>query len=436
MLRHRRGLRRLRVAFTGDRLTRFGGAFLLHLFFQRLRLRQRLTDEVRFPQRNNTYSSAEMLLALLYPIILGLERIETTELLQYNGVFQTLTGLPTYPDPTSLRRFLRRFAVRGLPRLRRLHDRFLAKMCQRSRPLRRVLLDLDSTVLTLYGHQEKARRGYNPRKRGRPSYHPLVCFEAQTRDFWHGELRPGDIHTATGAVWLLRACIAKVPATVRQIRVRADAGFFDYKIARTIEEHRGKFVIVARLTPPLKRLVTGLAYTEVGRDLAVAECQYQPHGWPRPYRFVVVRKTLPEEDSPQTTLFTSGRYSYHAFVTNFRIWPIAVYRFYNDRAAVELIIKELKADYPLAKIPTGQFAANEAYFHLLLFGYNLMNWWKRLCLPAAYHTMTLRTLRPRFFWLPAEVVRLSKGLTLRFPPALPDPAAIQHAFDRTGHLRV
>jgi hypothetical protein len=67
-------------------------------------------------------------------------------------VFQTLTGLPTYPNPTSLRRFLRRFALRGLPKLRRLHDRLLAQMCQRPQPLRRVLFDLDSTVLTLYGH--------------------------------------------------------------------------------------------------------------------------------------------------------------------------------------------------------------------------------------------------------------------------------------------
>jgi len=33
-------------------------------------------------------------------------------------------------------------------------------------------------------------------------------------------------------------------------------------------------------------------------------------------------------------------------------------------------------------------------------------------------------------------VRLSQGLTLRFPPALPDPAAIQHAFDRTDYLRI
>ena len=435
-MRHRRGVRRIRLAFTGDRLTRFGGVFLLHQFLQRLQLRQRFRREVTFPQRNNTYTIPEMLLALLYPIILGLERIETTELLQRNGVFQTLTGLPAYPDPTALRRFLQRFAVRGLPKLRRLHDHLLAKMCQRPRPLRRVLFDLDSTVLTLYGRQEKARVGYNPHKRGRPSYHPLVCFEGATKDFWHGELRAGDAPPALGTVWLLRACFAKLPATVRQIRVRADAGFYDYKVVRVIEEYRGKFVVVARLTRPLKALVVGLTYAEVYRGLAVAECAYQPHGWPHPYRFVVVRKTLPEEDSPQTTLFTVGRYTYHAFVTNLRIWPIAVYRFYNERAAMENIIKELKADYPLAKIPTGQFAANEAYFHLLLVAYNLVNWMKRLCLPPAYHTMMLSTLRPRLFMLLAEFVRLSAGQTLRFPSVLPERAAIEYALKRIDQLRI
>jgi hypothetical protein len=67
-------------------------------------------------------------------------------------------------------------------------------------------------VPSLYGYQEKARRGYNP-KRGRPSYHPLVCFEGQTRDFWHSDLRVGHVHTASGTIWLLRACFAKLPAT-------------------------------------------------------------------------------------------------------------------------------------------------------------------------------------------------------------------------------
>lgn len=434
-MRHRRGPRRVRVVFTADHLTRFGGVWLPHRFFQQVRLRRRFHQVMHFPQRNNTYSIPEMLLALLYPIFLGLGRLDTTELLRRNGVFQALTGLPAYPDPTALRRFLRRFALRGLPKLRRLHDRLLAQIGQRPQPLTRVVFDLDSTVLTLYGHQEKARIGYNPHKRGRPSYHPLVCFEGQTKDFWHGELRPGDAHTASGTVWLLRACFGKMPPTVRQIRVRADPGFFDYTVIRAIEARRGKFVIVARLTPPLKRMIPGLRYTEVRPGLAVAECHYQPHGWPQPYRFVVVRKTLPQEETPQTTLFTTGRYSYHAFVTNFRIRPLAVYRFYNDRAAVELIIKELKADYPLAKIPTSQFAANEAYFHLLLLTYNLMNWFKRLCLPVEYHAMTLGTLRRRLLMIPGEFVHTRQGPTLRLPSSPIEQEAIKHALSRIDRLR-
>lgn len=391
-------------------------------------------NSVRFPQRNNTYSIPEMLLALLYPIILGLGRLDTTELLRQSGVFQMLTGLPAYPNPTTLRRFLRRFALRGLPKLRRLHEHFLARLCQRPHPMRRVLLDLDSTVLTLYGHQEKARIGYNPRKRGRPSYHPLVCFEGQTRDCWHGELRAGDVSPGVGTVWLLRTCFAKMPATVHQIRVRADAGFYDYKVVRVIEAHRGKFVIVARLKRPLKALVTGLPYTEVRPSLAVAERLYKPHGWPQPYRLVVVRKTLPEEESAQTTLFTAGRYTYHAYATNFRLRPHAVYRFYNARAEIENLIKELKADYPLAKIPTNQFAANEAYFHLLLFAYNAMNWFKRLCLPPVYHPLTLGTLRRRLLLIAGELVRTPQGPVLRLPPSPSRREVIEYARHRISRL--
>ena len=54
-------------------------------------------------QRTNRYSVGEMLLALLYPMLLGLDRIETTQLLRQNGVFQYLTGLPSYPNGPGVR---------------------------------------------------------------------------------------------------------------------------------------------------------------------------------------------------------------------------------------------------------------------------------------------------------------------------------------------
>ena len=103
-------------------------------------------------------------------------------------------------------------------------------------------------------------------------------------------------------------------------------------------------------------------------------------------------------------LANSGRPRNRTHAAQSRLRPLWVYRFYNDRAAVELIIKELKADYPLAKIPTHQFAANEAYFHLLLFAYNLMNWFKRLSLPEEYHWTTLGTLRRRLVMIPGQFV--------------------------------
>jgi hypothetical protein len=141
-LRHRRGHKCIQVVFTGDHLTRYGGVFLLHRFFQQRELRRRFHDHVHFAQRNNTYSIREMLLALLYPILLGLGRVETTDLLRANGVFQLLTGLPTYPNPTTLRRFLRRFAQRGLIKLCRLHDRLREQLWLRPKPLRRVIFDM------------------------------------------------------------------------------------------------------------------------------------------------------------------------------------------------------------------------------------------------------------------------------------------------------
>jgi len=110
------------------------GVYLLHRFLTRIGFKRALGQGLHIAQRNNRYSAGEMLLALLYPMVLGLERIETTQLLRQNGVFQYLTGLPSYPDATSLRRFLLRIAPTTLPKLRALHERFLHRFTVRPRP--------------------------------------------------------------------------------------------------------------------------------------------------------------------------------------------------------------------------------------------------------------------------------------------------------------
>jgi putative flavoprotein involved in K+ transport len=43
-----------------------------------------------------------------------------------------------------------------------------------------LIFDLDSSVLTVFGHQEDAEVGYNPHYRGKRSYDPLLCLEANS----------------------------------------------------------------------------------------------------------------------------------------------------------------------------------------------------------------------------------------------------------------
>jgi hypothetical protein len=430
------GPKKLILKFDGKNLTHFGGVYLLHLFFKQIELRHQLYRRLIFTQRNNRFTVAEEMLALIYPISLGLGRIETTHLLKNNGAFQYLTGLPTYPNPTTLRRFLLRMAPLALSKLRRLHDRFLLLMILKPKPPTRVIFDLDSTVLVLYGKQEMARIGYNPKKWGRPSYHPLLCFNGITKDFWHGELRPGDTHTATGTVELLKASFAKLPPSVKIVIIRADKGFYDHETIEYLESQKALFVIVAKITGPVKREISTLSYQVHSSGLETAEFMYQPTKWKKEYRFVVVRRLIPEDPTEQLTLFSMGKYSYQVMVTNMKLTPLNTWRFYNGRAAVELIIKELKGDYPLGKIPTKYFAANEAYFHTLLFSYNLINWFKRLCLPKGFQNMTLKTLRARLLLIPGELVKTKNRPTLKLPANFLYKEAFEYAIKKIEKLKI
>jgi len=430
-----RGPRKLTVFFGAHNLTHYGGVYLLHRFLSRIGFKNAIAKQIPFTQRNHHYSVGEMLLALLYPMMLGLERLETTQLLRQNGVFQYLTGLPSYPEATSLRRFLLRAAPKILPRLRVLHDRFLKRMNGAPHRAARLIFDVDSTVLVLYGNQEKARIGYNPVKRGRPSYHPLLCFEGNTKDYWHGELRAGDAHTAGGVRELLAACFAKRVDSRQRVLVRADKGFFDGALMAWLETQRAHFVIVARLTAPIKRTLSGLRYKTVSRGVEAAEFRYQPHGWARPCRFVAIRRPQAEEPTAQLTLFKLGRYHYQVLVTNLTLQPLNLWRLYNDRAGIELIIRQLKGDYALGSIPTRHFFANETHFHLLLLAYNLINWFKRLCLPPELQNATLQTLRRQILLTPAQLVRTENRPRLLLPASGPREAAWRYALQRINRLK-
>jgi hypothetical protein len=357
----------------------------------------------------------------MYAIIAGLRRLNKVDILHYNGVFLDLLGLDQFPDQSTLRRFLKRLAPAAIRHLARLNDQLRQQLFLWPRPRTSLTFDLDTVILTIYGHQAGARLGYNPKKRGRRSYHPILCFEAHLQEFWHGSLRPGNAGVSTGVVFFVRRCLSKVPQKMARarIRFRADAGFYGYRLIAYLEQVGCGYAIVARLHPNLKERAQQCRFQRMTPDWAVGEFRYQPRSWKTPHRFVVVRRPLPQDpaEARQLTLFKDQKYVYHVLVTNLKTHPWRVWLFYDQRANIEKHIRELLYDYPLAKIPTDHWTANVAFFQIVLFAFNLVLWFKRLCLTREYLHATLDTVRTDFLVLPAQLTHRDNRNVLLLPRA-------------------
>jgi len=408
----RRSPRNVRLTYSHGGLTHFGGIYFFHEFLRVLHFRNFLAQQIRYPRRNREYSVSQVLLALVYPIILGLDRVETASLLRANGTFQYLTGLPSFPDPQTLRRFLLNAPAHLLEQLHRANDRLLQRFIHLPEHRSRLTFDLDSTVVTSFGHQEGAAVGYNPRYRGKRSYDPLLCLEANSSFLWDVELRRGDAGTWTGSEELLACCFLSSPSDIREFRARADAGFGFGPVLDVLEARSAQYAVVARMIPSLKRALKALHYEPMNPRWEIAEFEHHPHDWSHARRCIVARKRI-EETDPEPTLFTLERYVYRAWHTNLPLTPGGVWHFYDGRAGMERRIREIREDYALPKIPTRAFAANALYLEVIRLAYNLVTAFQRTCLPAEWQSFTLSKLRHKLFWVPGELTRPQNRPTLR-----------------------
>lgn len=415
--------------------------WLIQSFCKKLSLRRLIQRHIPIGQRKSDYQFSETILALLYSIIMGLRRINKTEILQYNGSFLLMLGLSKFPDQSTLRRMLARLMPRDIRRLVRLHDSLRAQLFALPHRRHSLTFDIDSIVVVLYGKQENAKVGYNPKKRGRRSYHPIVCFEAHYQEFWHGSLRPGNAASSTGIIGFLKACLAKVPSGIAmsRIRFRMDSGFYSQLVANFLDEKGCGYVIVAKEYPTVNARARACRFKRLGHGWETGEFRMpirQSSG--QIHRFVVIRRPIPKDpaEAQQLTLFQDRNYAYHIFVTNLKTTPWRVYLFYNPRAIIEKNNRELLYDYPLAKIPSTLWTANVAFFQLILFAANIVHWFKRLCLPREYWTATLDTIRTDFLVLPSQMVRRHKSNVIKLPRDYHYQKEFLTAFARVNKLRL
>lgn len=131
----------------------------------------------------------------------------------------------------------------------------------------------------------------------------------------------------------------------------------------------------------------------------------------------MVRRPIPDDpqEAEQLTLFRQGRYSYSGFVTSLELQPWIVWKTDRARAKVEKSIRELLNCFALNKIPTHEWVANGAFLQLLLFGCNIVPWFKRLCLPPDCLHATVDAIRQEFLVLPGKLIKHGGRNVLQLP---------------------
>lgn len=420
-----KGIIKFHISFVEKAITKFGGLFLIHQFCQKIKLKRLLQKYVKFQQHQQQYHPSELIIFILYYIIAGILRIDNTRSLQFNGVFKKLLGVRNFPDPTTIRRFLHKLPPKVIRQIVKVHDLLQEKLFFIGCPQTSVIFDLDPTAITVYGKQiQRAKRGYNPKKRGRKCYCLILCFEDNHQEFWYGTLQSGNTNAITLAKGFTRRCKMKLPKPVKRIRIRADAGFYDHKFIEFLDEEGIKYTIETQKRGFIKNTIQSLKYQPYKDGWGISEFIYQPFLWKKPHRFVVKRHPTPESTQEKAqlelNLLPIKGYFYRVLVTNFTTKPRHVWNFHHQRAhGAELNIKELKWSYPLTKIPTQSYTANIAYLQLLSFAFNIVNWFKRLCLPRDFRYKTLQTIRQDLILVPARLIRSGDRNILKLPVGYP-----------------
>jgi hypothetical protein len=420
-----RGPRKFHFSFDATGLTRHGGLLLFQQFCKSLRLRHFLQLYATWPNyHHRAYHPVDLFLAHLFAIVTGIGRIENTQTLAHNGIIPPVLGFSDFPHRDTLRTFLWRFQQSHLRNLEAAHNKLRVELFKRLGLAYSAIIDADTTTMTLFGHQEAAEVGYNRKYRGKRSYAPILSSEGRVGLSLGMELRAGNVHSSTGAWIFLKQQLDKLPSTIAssRIRVRLDGGFYDRAIVHRLDEEKIGYVIVAKMTPSLKRRMVAAKYREFAQGWEATQFTYPFAGWKKEHHYVAVRrpKALEPEES-RVRLFTFKSHTYHRVLITDRLdlMPEAVYRFYCNRGFQELLLREFKDSYHMSQIPTRSFWANAAYMEMILWAYDLVLAFQFLCLPPEVQHWNISTLRRELWWLPAEWIKHGNQNFVRLPQKYP-----------------
>jgi hypothetical protein len=260
------------------------------------------------------------------------------------------------------------------------------------------ILDCDTTIKVLYGHQDGAEVSYNPKKPGRPSHVLHTYWIGNVRLVLDVEVKNGKAHAPQHGLPRLRALLEGLPPEQRPALVRGDNAFGNERVMTEMEDLDQGYLFKLRQTAGVKRLIERLwarrHWQPVGHGFDAVEAVLQLSGWSQARRVVVLRRRIKEQllaeveaQGQQTLLFTDtaqGKlWEYAVRVTNTDHPLEALGQLYRDRADCENGFDELTNQWGWGGYTTHDLERCNLSARAVALIYNWWSWYVRLAHPKA-----------------------------------------------------
>jgi hypothetical protein len=389
------GPQSIRISFTDQQLTAYGGMAVWSGFLQKRRVREQLEKVLPHePTSPNAYVPSDVALGLMGGVLCGADKLSRVSYLRQDPAIAEVLGVEAVASQATLTRFLGNFTQSESDALNGLHLWAAGRLPSLKDG---YTLDLDSwSLLHEEGKQEGVCRGYTPRGL-LPCHRPLIACLAEPKlvaGFW---LRQGNAQCTQNAAKFTGQLLDQLPKHIRVGCVRADAGFYNEEVMKLLEARRLSYIIVLKLYKKWQKYCRhGEGYwtpTDIpGIDAQEIESDQIGR------RIIILRHRVEERpDAGGKVLINVAGYRFQGMVTNLpRSWSVlSVWRRYNGRAESENRIKELGSQFGIKGFCCQKFAATQAVCQLAIWAYNLCVLLQRDL--GLLEKVQLQTLRWRLF---------------------------------------
>ena len=263
------------------------------------------------------------------------------------------------------------------------------------------ILDIDTTVKTLFGKQSGAQVSYNPHKPGRPSHALHTYFVGNLRLVLDVVVCPGKQHSAAHARPGLSDVLDIFPKKQLPALVRGDCGFGNEPFIDELEKRGQPYLFKLRQTSGVKKMLrrqfARKDWSMPGpsdQGWSAVEDTLRLAGWDKLRRVVILRRAA-KSDVALTRKAAEGQmelllpdqdvelWEYAVLVTNSSYPLESMAQLYRDRADAENGFDELKNQWGWGGFTTQDIERCQTSARAVALVYNWWSWYCRAAKPEA-----------------------------------------------------